>query len=72
MFVAADRVRIWNVGDKIGEVIRQQRESIGDRKHTRRHLRRAHWHGYWTGARGSEDREFSYKWLSPMVVGVSE
>ena len=71
MFVAADRVRVWNVGDRVGEVIRNYNEQPKDRKHTRRHLRRAHWHGYWTGKRGSDEREFSYKWLSPMVVGVS-
>jgi len=71
MFVAADRVRVWNVGDKVGEMIRNFNEEPKDRKHTRRHLRRAHWHGYWTGRRDSDEREFSYKWLSPMVVGVS-
>lgn len=71
MFVAADRVRIWNVGDNVGEQIRKAREEPSDRAHTRRHLRRAHWHGYWTGARGSDERQFTYKWLSPMVVGVS-
>jgi hypothetical protein len=32
----------------------------------RTHIRRAHWHGYWTGS--SEQKRFKYNWLSPIVV----
>jgi hypothetical protein len=32
------------------------------------HVRRAHWHAYWTGPRDGE-RRLSLRWLSPMLVG---
>lgn len=34
------------------------------------HYRRAHWHTYWVGARGSEERRRILKWLSPVAVNV--
>lgn len=32
------------------------------------HVRRAHWHAYWTGPRDGE-RRISLRWLSPILVG---
>jgi len=67
--------RLWNVGDALGDVIRSSRrdDSLADseRKSPRPHLRRAHWHGYWTGPREGE-RKFIYRWLPPTPVAATE
>ena len=33
------------------------------------HVRRAHWHNYWTGARESAERCLVLKWIPPVFVG---
>jgi hypothetical protein len=69
-----DKPRIWNVGKVIGESLREiqtkDRQAI-EHKTKRPHIRRAHWHGFWSGAMDSE-RKFNYKWLPPIIVGVDE
>ena len=32
----------------------------------RPHVRRAHWHGFWSGPRESDARKLSLKWLPPI------
>lgn len=64
-----DRPRTWTVGAGIGALLREA-AAPGDPtgRTVRPHLRRGHWHGYWTGARDSTERRFRYRWLAPMVV----
>lgn len=67
----AKRPRVWSVGAELGKQLRQAAEPgevTGKTKSP--HLRRAHWHGYWTGPRGGE-RKFGYKWLPPVAVGLN-
>ncbi|MFA5633360.1 MAG: hypothetical protein WC997_17840 [Porticoccaceae bacterium] len=59
--------RIWTVGEKIGSVLRDAQQGEASGRAVRPHLRRAHWHGFWTGPRDGE-RKFIYKWLPPTVV----
>lgn len=66
----AEKPKIWTVGKHIGEQLRKSEEPVerGPNKNvTRPHLRRAHWHGYWTGPRDGE-RLFKYHWLPPVLV----
>lgn len=63
---AAIKERTWNVGKAIGDTIREGRlrakgGSISP------HLRRAHWHGYWTGPRDKE-QVFKYNWIPPVFI----
>ena len=66
-----DKPRTWTVGAELGETIRRGRQERSDehaeRNSPRPHLRRAHWHGYWTGPRDGK-RKFIYRWLPPIVV----
>ena len=64
-----DRPRTWTVGAGIGALLRES-ALPGDPtgRTVRPHLRRGHWHGYWTGARDSAERRFRYRWLAPIVV----
>lgn len=71
--------RVWPVGEALGRSLREalERDDSGlerddsERKSPRFHLRRAHWHGYWTGPKDGE-RRFRYKWLPPTAVGGKE
>lgn len=74
--------RYWTVGERIGAAIRkyqnesnteQGNEYIPDSIHARPrpHIRRAHWHHYWTGPRQGE-RKLILHWLPPIPVGVDE
>ena len=69
---AAQAPIVWDVGVRIGSVIRKSRETQpaepqgGSHASPRPHLRRAHWHLYWTGQGRTVPR---VKWLSPLLVG---
>ncbi len=75
----ARKPRIWRVGEEVGAALHAARaKSAADpsgRKGPAAHVRRAHWHGYWSGARSEEaqmerPRRYRYRWLPPIIVGV--
>lgn len=70
---APDKPVTWDVGVRLGAALRKARvESVaGDGTHSGPlpHVRRAHWHGYWTGPRAGE-RKLILKWLPPIPVNV--
>jgi hypothetical protein len=69
--------RIWDVGVRIGAALRGARERAthGDRDGThdrpRPHVRRAHWHLYWTGPRSAPQTP-RVRWLPPILVGAGD
>lgn len=72
-----DKEKVYNVGVRYGEFIRNHKkynyetsESTG--RSVSPHLRRAHWHGYWTGSKTDSNRQFILKWLPPIKVGYEE
>lgn len=74
-------IRKWDVGIRIGSAIRtqnkirEQGENKTDSGHQspRPHMRRAHWHHFWTGPKAQpEERKLILKWLSPMAVAVGD
>lgn len=71
-----DKPRTWDVGVRTGAAIRHaqsaSRETTGSGASTRTHIRRAHWHGYWSGPRNAENRKYELKWLPPMIINPSE
>lgn len=66
----ADGPRIWTVGQELGAALRQARTGEAAGSTRRAHLRRAHWHGYWTGPR--DRQRFIYRWIAPHLVGGRE
>lgn len=58
---AADRPTTWDVGQRLGAALRRAYQAeqtsggdaAGEHAGPRPHIRRAHWHGYWSGPRGS-------------------
>jgi len=63
-----EKPRIWSVGCNTGDNLRRERAKRAGGGNLRPHFRHAHWHGYWSGPQDGE-RKFSFKWLSPVVVG---
>ena len=66
-----EKITIRTVGVAIGEQLRNAGTGDPTGKTVRTHLRRGHWHGYWTGPRTGE-RKFVYHWISPLVVRGSQ
>jgi hypothetical protein len=73
LFPAA-KPAVWDVGVRIGSALRRataQSSAPGDGAHAspRAHIRRAHWHTYWTGPTDG-DRTARLKWLPPIPVNL--
>lgn len=73
----ADRIQQWTVAWRIGAALaaaeRREREpparaGTPTGRSPKPHLRRAHWHLYWTGPGRAEPR---VKWLPPIPVNVA-
>ena len=73
-YFPAEKERIYDVGLNLGQQLRaaeDQLPSAPTGRHVRSHLRRGHWHGYWSGPRKPGkpgQRKFELKWLSPIFV----
>lgn len=73
-WVAADRVREWGVGYRIGSRLRSARTRAehGDGttgRTMRPHVRRAHWHTYRVGPGRTQRRVI---WMAPFLVGAAD
>jgi len=63
------KVRTWEVGRSISRTLSAAIRATGSHKSP--HIRRAHWHGYWTGPR-TGDRNFIYRWIPPTAVAIDQ
>jgi hypothetical protein len=74
---AASGATTWEVGYRMGAALRaaEAREPSesqgGTHSKPRPHVRRAHWHAYWTGIKTAPQKSV-IKWLSPILVGVED
>lgn len=76
---AATSPTAWEVAFRLGAALRtaqnREKEKIVNESEPhaslRPHIRRAHWHTFWTGSRNGE-RQAHLKWLPPIPVNVSE
>ena len=77
-------IKEWDVGVIIGSAIRKReneqknKTEINDSEddeegqsnnHRRPHMRRGHWHHYWTGPKNG-DRKLILKWVAPVFIGL--
>lgn len=73
----ADKPQVFEVGTRTARWLREARAKAeasdpGTGAHVAPHVRRAHWHGFWTGPRDKpEARRFSVRWLPQIPVGFS-
>jgi hypothetical protein len=72
--------RKWNVGFRQGAALRASAAQARDTSEgcdtqtgrtVRAHLRRAHWHHFWTGPRDAE-RTLVLHWVAPILVGAAD
>ncbi len=77
--IIPENVRTWEVGEQIGAALRQAKtdadpasmpDDTTPQQRPRPHIRRAHWHGYWTGPKEGE-RKFGLKWIAPVLVNAT-
>lgn len=75
-------VQIWDCGNEISEKIRMFSSQEKSNKRSENsaeyivkagvgkapHSRRGHWHHFWTGKIGTDDRKLVLKWLAPMFI----
>lgn len=69
----AEKPSVWETTFRLGRAMRQAQASCGsgdsDRSSVRAHIRRAHWHSFWTGVKSDLDkRRIVLKWLNPILV----
>lgn len=72
----------WDVGIRIGSAIRKYenekiqgttpRDDSTSHNSPRPHVRRAHWHSFWTGPKDLKDRKLAIRWLPPIPVNVQQ
>ncbi|EMN92550.1 AcrVA2 family anti-CRISPR protein [Leptospira weilii] len=66
----ASNVAIWDVGNELGERLRRFREKTQKNDLQLRsktpHIRKAHWHHFWVGMKGS--KALMVRWLTPIPV----
>jgi len=73
-----DKPHTWDVAVRLGSAIRkyyqaEQTEQTGVHSGPRPHVRRAHWHSFWTGPKSDIDkRRIVVKWLPPIPVNVDD
>lgn len=70
--------QLWDVGMRVGAAVREygsrqpgeEAPIAAGQEHAspRPHIRRAHWHAFWTGKRNSPDRQLTVHWLAPIPV----
>lgn len=77
----AERQTFWEVGYRIGSALgrkladseRRSAANAGGHASPSPHIRRAHWHSFWTGPmKDPEGRELVLKWLPPIPVNIEE
>jgi hypothetical protein len=76
---APDRPTTWEVGYRLGAALRraQQQErqevSAGTHASPRPHIRRAHWHSFWSGPKSAPDtRRLQVRWMPPIAVALKD
>jgi hypothetical protein len=82
---AADSPRVWGAGWRLGAALRKARvertsqtessqtaeDAAPERRGPAPHIRRAHWHTFWTGPRDGP-RKPVLKWIPPIPVAFKE
>jgi hypothetical protein len=78
----AEKPMAWEVGYRLGAAIRRAQDTPrpkpggGSHASPRAHVRRAHWHAFWSGTKATVttrgDRKLIVHWMPPIPVNVDE
>ena len=68
-------IRKWDVGVKIGKLIRSQKyersSTHGEGSVKRPHVRRGHYHHYWVGSDKDNSKHLILRWVAPVFVNAA-
>lgn len=74
----SSRVQSYNVGYNVGATIRREKRIYEDGAHSsgvsghhtpkRPHIRRGHFHSFWTGKKDGNERKLVVRWVAPTYV----
>jgi hypothetical protein len=74
---AANAPTVWETGYAIGPALRMALSRArdappdgGTHASPRPHIRRAHWHAFWTGPHDTPERKIELRWLPPIPVAL--
>jgi hypothetical protein len=71
-FFPPKKPKVWNIGKELTKQLNVRSEcKNGTHKRPIPHIRKAHWHGFWSGEKGSNLRKFNYKWLPPLLINAN-
>lgn len=59
------------IGQEMADAVNAAKRAADTEGSRRAHIRRGHWHGYWTGPR-SEKQTYILHWLPPIIVSGTE
>jgi len=70
------KAHVYEVGFRLGSELREYQKYVAEHSKPkggkkRPHIRRAHWHRFWTGPRNGE-RKINIKWIPPVFVGIKD
>lgn len=74
-------VRKWDVGFRVGSTLRLHKHSAANTENKMNnsskpsskspHIRRGHFHHFWTGKHDSEERKLVVKWVAPTFINMT-
>jgi hypothetical protein len=68
-WIASSKNTTWNIGTSVGEQIRAYNKTNPGSHNTKSpHIRRAHWHTYWTGPKVNQSPVL--RWIPPIPVAM--
>lgn len=64
----SERIRRINLGGPKAQYVYERSASTGNGSPKAPHSRRGHWHHFWTGKKGTDERKLVLKWVAPTFI----
>ena len=72
-YIIPKKAKVYEVGKKTGIALQQFYKGAIKAGSKKAHIRKAHWHGYWTGKRdGTQQRVYKHRWLGPSFINFNK
>lgn len=64
----SEKIHKINLDGKKVNYVYEKSSPVGHESAKSPHSRKDHWHHFWTGKRGTEERKLILKWVAPMFI----